>query len=130
MRSSWPNCHSRKAQLSANGITNISEFGTVKDETEFKALLAMSPYHQVRDGTPYPAVLFIHGLNDPRVDSWNSAKGAARFQQASTSGKPVLLRLDAQAGHGIGNTAQQGHAMRADEWAFMLWQMGRMALKP
>jgi prolyl oligopeptidase len=119
-----------RAELSANGITNISEFGTVKDETEFKALLAMSPYHQVRDGTPYPAVLFIHGLNDPRVDAWNSAKGAARFQQASTSGKPVLLRLDAQAGHGIGSTAQQGHAMRADEWAFMLWQMGRMGLTP
>ena len=119
-----------RAELSANGVTNISEFGTVKDETEFKALLAMSPYHQVRDGTAYPAVLFIHGLNDPRVDSWNSAKGAARFQQASTSGKPVLLRLDAQAGHGIGSTAQQGHAMRADEWAFMLWQMGRLALRP
>jgi prolyl oligopeptidase len=119
-----------RAEVSANGATNTSEFGTVKIESEFKALLAMSPYHQIRDGTAYPAVLLVHGLNDPRVDVWHSAKAAARLQQASTSGKPVLLRLDAQAGHGIGSTAQQAHAMRADEWAFMLWQMGRLGLKP
>jgi prolyl oligopeptidase len=119
-----------RAELSANGATNTSEFGTVKVESEFKALLEMSTYHQIRDGTAYPAVLLVHGLNDPRVDVWHSAKAAARLQQASTSGKPVLLRLDAQAGHGIGSTAQQAHAMLADEWAFLLWQMGKLGLKP
>ena len=119
-----------RAEVSANGATNTSEFGTVKVEAEFKALLEMSTYHQIRDDTAYPALLFVHGLNDPRVDVWHSAKAVARFQQASSSGKPVLLRLDAQAGHGIGSTAQQGHALLADEWAFLLWQFGRLPLKP
>ena len=118
-----------RAERSANGITNISEFGTVANEAEFHALLDMSTYHHIEDGIAYPAALFIHGLNDPRVDAWHSAKAAARLQQASSSGKPVLLRLDEQAGHGIGSTAEQAHAMRADEWAFMLWQFGILKLK-
>lgn len=113
-----------RGELSANGITNISEFGTVQDPSEFQALLAMSPYHQVRDGVAYPGVLLIHGLNDPRVEVWNSAKMAARLQAASSSGKPVLLRLDAQAGHGIGSTATQVDLQLADLFSFLLWQFG------
>lgn len=114
-----------RAEESANGITNISEFGSYKNPQEFAALLDMSTYHQVRDGVAYPAMMFIHGLNDPRVDVWHSAKGAARFAAASTSGKPVLLRLDAQAGHGVGSTATQRQQVRADIYAFLLWQMGK-----
>jgi prolyl oligopeptidase len=110
-----------RSEESANGITNISEFGTVKDPAEFKALLEMSTYHQVKDGAAYPAVLLIHGINDPRVDVWQSAKAAARLQAASTSGKPVLLRLDGQAGHGVGSTAGQQSAKLADIYAFLLW---------
>jgi prolyl oligopeptidase len=112
-----------RAEESANGITNISEFGTVKDPAEFKGLLEMSTYHQIKDGVAYPAVLLIHGMNDPRVDVWQSGKAAARLQAASTSGKPVLLRLDGQAGHGIGSTAQQQTSKLADIYAFLLWQM-------
>jgi len=111
-----------RAEESANGITNISEFGTVKDPVEFKALLEMSTYHQIKNGVAYPAVLLIHGMNDPRVDVWQSGKAAARLQAASTSGKPVLLRLDGQAGHGIGSTAQQQTSKLADIYAFLLWQ--------
>ena len=111
-----------RSEESANGITNISEFGTVKDPEEFKALLDMSTYHQIKDGVPYPAVLLIHGLNDPRVDVWQSGKAAARLQAASSSGKPVLLRLDGQAGHGVGSTMQQQVSKLADVYAFMLWQ--------
>ncbi|MDB5872330.1 MAG: Prolyl oligopeptidase, partial [Ramlibacter sp.] len=92
-----------RAEESANGITNISEFGSYKNPLEFPALLAMSTYHQIQDGTPYPAVMAVHGLNDPRVDVWQSAKVVARLQAASSSGKPVLLRIDAQAGHGMGS---------------------------
>jgi prolyl oligopeptidase len=114
-----------RAEDSANGITNISEFGSWRNPQEFPALLAMSTYHQVQDGTPYPAVLVVHGLNDPRVDVWHSAKVVARLQAASTSGKPVLLRLDAQAGHGVGSTATQRDALAADMYSFLLWQMGR-----
>ena len=119
-----------RAEESANGITNISEFGSAKNADEFPALLDMSTYHQIKDGTAYPAVVFIHGLNDPRVDVWHSAKAAARFQAASTSGKPILMRLDQQAGHGVGSTAQQGFSKQADIYAFLLWQFGKVALKP
>ena len=79
--------------------------------------------------TAYPAVLLVHGVNDPRVDVWHSAKAAARLQAASTSGKPVLLRLDMQAGHGIGSTVTQRTAMAADIYGFLLWQMGKTTLK-
>lgn len=119
-----------RAEETANGITNISEFGTVKDPDGFRGLFAMSTYHQVRDGTAYPAVLFVHGMNDPRVDPWQSMKAAARLQAATTSGKPVLLRLDAHAGHGVGNTPAQARAVTADVQSFLLWQMGRRRLLP
>jgi prolyl oligopeptidase len=114
-----------RSEESANGITNISEFGSSKNPKEFPGLLEMSSYHHITDGTAYPAVLLIHGLNDPRVDVWHSAKAAARLQAASSSGKPVLLRLDAQAGHGMGSTATQRDAMYADIYSFLLWQMGK-----
>jgi prolyl oligopeptidase len=117
-----------RAEDSANGITNISEFGSSRNAKEFPALLEMSTYHQIRDGTAYPAVMAVHGMNDPRVDVWQSAKAVARFQAASTSGKPVLLRLDAQAGHGVGSTARQRYAMSADIYSFLLWQMGKRRL--
>ncbi|MGH8674582.1 MAG: prolyl oligopeptidase family serine peptidase, partial [Burkholderiales bacterium] len=75
-----------RAETTANGIPNIPEFGTVKKEDEFRALLAMSSYHHVKQGTPYPAVLLVHGVNDPRVDVWHSSKMAARLLAATTSG--------------------------------------------
>ncbi len=118
-----------RAEESANGITNISEFGSYKNPAEFPALLEMSTYHQVVDGTAYPAVMLVHGINDPRVDVWHSAKTAARLQAASNSGKPILLRLDLQAGHGMGSTATQRNAQAADIYAFLLWQMGKTSLK-
>ncbi|MEY2685903.1 MAG: hypothetical protein RL375_101 [Pseudomonadota bacterium] len=113
-----------RAEESANGITNISEFGSYKNPDDFAALLEMSTYHQIRDDVAYPAVLLIHGMNDPRVDVWHSAKAAARLQGATSSGKPVLLRLDAQAGHGVGSTARQGYDKLADIYSFLLWQFG------
>jgi prolyl oligopeptidase len=113
-----------RAEVTPNGVPNIPEFGTRTTEPGFRALLAMSTYHQIRDGTAYPAVLLTHGVNDPRVEVWHSSKTAARLLAASTSGKPVLLRLDWQAGHGIGDTRSQTLDARADVFAFLLWQMG------
>jgi prolyl oligopeptidase len=113
-----------RAEESANGITNISEFGSYKNADDFPAVLEMSTYHHITDGVAYPAVLLIHGMNDPRVDVWHSAKAAARLQAATSSGKPVLLRLDAQAGHGMGSTARQGYDKLADIYSFLLWQFG------
>jgi prolyl oligopeptidase len=119
-----------RSEESANGITNMSEFGSTKIAAEFPALLDMSTYHSIKDGTAYPAILLVHGMNDPRVDVWESAKAAARLQAASNSGKPVLLRLDLQAGHGMGSTATQRYAMSADIYSFLLWQMGRAHIDP
>jgi prolyl oligopeptidase len=78
----------------------------------------------------YPGVLLVHGMNDPRVDVWHSAKAAARLQAASTSGRPVLLRLDEQAGHGVGSTAQQTYGKLADVYSFLLWQFGKLSVAP
>ena len=121
-----------RSEESANGITNISEFGSVKDPAEFKALLEMSTYHNVKDGQAYPGVMLVHGMNDPRVDVWQSGKAAARLQAAQAGlAKPgtTLLRLDAQAGHGMGSTHTQRQAMAADMQSFLLWQMGKLGLK-
>lgn len=98
-------------------------------EDEFRALLAMSSYHHVKEGTAYPAVLLVHGINDPRVDYWHSAKMAARLQAASTSGRPVLLDLDYHAGHGVGSTKAQRQQQLADSYAFLLWQLGHPAFQ-
>jgi prolyl oligopeptidase len=119
-----------RAEDTANGITNVSEFGTVKDAAAFQWLLALSTYHQIRNGVAYPAVMFVHGLNDPRVDAWHSAKTAARFQAASTSGRPILLRVDAHDGHGQGRTPAQGRSIAADQTSFLLWQLGKRKLAP
>ena len=119
-----------RMEFSENGVPNIPEFGSVKTEEGFKALYAMSSYHWVKDGTAYPAVLVNTGINDPRVDAWQAAKMAARLQAASTSGKPVLLRIDYDAGHGIGSTKKQAYEERADVLAFLFWQFGVKGFQP
>jgi prolyl oligopeptidase len=113
-----------RAEVTPNGIPNIPEFGTRANEAGFRALLEMSTLHQIKDGVKYPAVLLTHGVNDPRVEVWESTKAAARLMAASTSGRPVLLRLDYDAGHGVGSTKAQQQAERADIYAFLLWQLG------
>ncbi|HWK82319.1 MAG TPA: prolyl oligopeptidase family serine peptidase [Caldimonas sp.] len=113
-----------------NGVPNVPEFGSVKTEAGFKALLAMSTYAHIKPGIAYPAVLFTHGVNDPRVEVWNTTKTAARLMAATTSGKPVLMRLDYDAGHGIDNTKKQQLEERADMFAFLFWQMGVPGYQP
>ncbi|HEX8011191.1 MAG TPA: prolyl oligopeptidase family serine peptidase [Casimicrobiaceae bacterium] len=119
-----------RMEFSANGVPNIPEFGTVKDEDGFKGLLAMSSYHHVKDGVKYPAVLLTTGINDPRVDAWEAGKMAARLQAASASGKPVLLRIDYDAGHGFGSTKKSQYEERADTFAFLFWQLGVKGFQP
>jgi len=117
-------------EFASNGAANIPEFGTVKDEKEFRALLAMSTLHAIRDGTPYPGILLAHGVNDIRVPVSESLKAGARFQQATTSGRPVLLRLEYESGHGQGSTRAQSQERTADIWTFMLWQFGVPEYQP
>jgi len=119
-----------RAELSANGVANVPEFGTVKVEPEFRALLAMSSYHKIRDGVAYPGVLVAHGANDIRVDVWQSLKFASRLMRATTSGRPVLLRLEFDTGHGQGSSREQAQSRIADNWSFMLWQFGAPDFQP
>ena len=99
--------------------------GSFNTESGFKILYEMSPYHRIEDGTDYPAVLLETGMNDPLVDPWEMAKMTARLQRASSSGKPVLFRVDFAGGHGtLGATRTQANEQLADEWSFLLWQFG------
>ncbi len=120
-----------KCYLSVNTSSGfvlvIPEFGSVKNSLEFPALLEMSAYHHVKDGTKYPAVLLTTGWNDPVVDPWQPAKMAARLQVATTSGKPVLLRVDNTGHDSWGSTRSELRALRADQLAFMIWQAGAPA---
>jgi len=114
-----------RAELQINGPANIPEFGTVKNESDFRNLLAISAYHRIKDLTPYPAVLLTTGINDPRVDPWQMNKMTARLQSATSSKRPVLLRVDYDAGHGgIGATRSQHTALLTDQFSFLLWQLG------
>ncbi len=114
-----------RSEFTPNGPPNIPEFGTVKNETGFKALYAMDAYHHVVNGTQYPAVMLITGYNDPRVSSWELAKFTARLQQATTSGRPILLRVDYDAGHGfLAASRTQSEQLLTDEYSFLLWQCG------
>ena len=117
-------------ETTENGPPNIEEFGSTATPEGFKVLREMSPLHQVKDGVKYPAVLLTHGLNDRRVDAWMSGKMTARLQAATASGNPVLLLLDAEAGHGIGSKRSQIHDQLASRWAFVLWQAGEKDFQP
>ena len=122
-----------RAEFTPNGPPNIPEFGSVKTADGFKGLYAMSSLHHVKDGTAYPAVLLMHGVNDPRVEVWQSTKMAARLQAATatvTNAAPTLLRLDYDAGHGVGSTRSQRNSELADVYSFLLWQFGEPAFQP
>jgi prolyl oligopeptidase len=115
---------SLRAELTTNGGFNVTEYGTVRDAEQFKALYAYSPYHHVVDGVRYPSILLTTGANDPRVDPWHSRKFCARLQAASASGNPVLLRTSQSAGHGMGNSLDETVAERTDIYAFLIHELG------
>jgi prolyl oligopeptidase len=117
-------------ETTPNGVNNIPEFGNCETEAGFQALYAMDAFLHVCDGVNYPAMLITHGINDQNVEPWQSTKFAARVQAASASGKPVLLRMDYEAGHGIGSTKTQYLQERADIFAFMMWQFGIKGYQP
>ena len=119
-----------RLETMAVGPGNTREFGSVKTESGFAALRSMSTYEHVKDQGRYPGVLLVHGVNDPRVPVWTSAKTAARLQATTASSRPVLLRLDYQAGHGIGSSAIQRRLEFVDTLAFMLWQFGDPEFQP
>jgi prolyl oligopeptidase len=115
-----------RTELQPNGAFNVTEFGSVKDPEQFRALYAYSPYHNARDGAAYPAVLFTSGDNDGRVAPYDSRKMTARLQAASSSSNPVLLRTESAAGHGIGTALSTRIEEQTDVYAFLVDQL-RMA---
>jgi prolyl oligopeptidase len=103
---------------------DIDEWGPIEDAASFRAMYEMDSYHAIKDGTRYPPVLVISGFNDPRVATFHAAKFAARLQEATKGKSAVLLRMDFDAGPGMGSTRNQTDALVADIYSFTLWCAG------
>jgi prolyl oligopeptidase len=118
-----------RVEFSPNGPVNTPEFGTVQDPTEAQALYEMDGVQHVRPGVKYPAVLGVAGWNDPRVVPWQPGKFVAALQASSTSGRPVLLKVNYDDGH---FTEEKTVTFRnfAGQAAFMLWQTGHPEFQP
>jgi prolyl oligopeptidase len=112
-----------RVELAPNGEFNVTEFGTVKNPEQFKALYAYSPYHHVVDGTNYPSILMMTGANDGRVAPYHSRKMVARLDEANKSTNPILLRTSSSAGHGIGTALSERVKQQADIYAFLFAQL-------
>lgn len=113
-----------RVELDPNGSFNTTEFGTVKNPEQFKALYAYSPYHHVQKGTAYPAVLMLTGATDGRVNPMHSRKFAAALQAATSSNSPILLRTSKNSGHGIGSSLSERIAEQTDTLSFLFDQLG------
>lgn len=113
-----------RVELDPNGAFNVTEYGTVKDPEQFKALYAYSPYHHVKDGTAYPAIFFYTGEHDARVNPAHSRKMIARLQAATSSKRPILLATSSTSGHGIGTALSEQIAQEANIYAFLFDQLG------
>jgi prolyl oligopeptidase len=114
-----------RAEYQMNGPANIVEFGTTKDKLGFEQLFEMSAYHHVVRDKHYPAVMLTTGMGDPNVDVWQPAKMTAILQSVADPLRPVLLRIDPEAGHDqYSSTRAQIQSWRADQLAFLMWQLG------
>ncbi len=104
----------------------IPEYGSSDDPEQFKYLYAYSPYHHVKPGTHYPAVLFMTAESDTRVDPMHAIKMAALLQAQAANGqdRPILLRVDSKAGHGVGKPIAKLVDDAVDVWSFLFWQLG------
>ena len=101
----------------------VPEYGSSEDPRQFETLLAYSPYHHVRPGAKYPAVLFMTGDADTRVDPLHARKMAALLQAETGSGRPVLLKYDTQLGHTGARPISQSIEDLTDEFSFLLEQL-------
>lgn len=102
----------------------IPEYGSADNEDEFRWLQAYSPYHHVKDGVRYPAVLLATAESDTRVHPMHARKMTARLQAATVSDQPILLRLEMQAGHGAGKPVSKLVDELTDSWTFVFKELG------
>lgn len=109
---------------SANARQWSSDYGLAEDPTEFAALYAYSPVHNVQPGRCYPPTLVTTADRDDRVVPWHSYKFAAELQRVQTCAKPVLLRVETRAGHGAGKPLWMQIEDFADQWAFVAQALG------
>lgn len=112
------------AEFTPNGSVNIPEFGTVKDEDEFKGLMEMDSYLHLKKGVSYPATYITAGINDPRVIAWQPAKFAAKMMEDNASEHPILFHTDFEGGHGGGATLSHTLENVTRTYGFLLWQTG------
>ncbi len=118
-----------RLEFSPNGPVNTPEFGTVKDPVECQALFEMDGVQHVQQAVKYPAVMGVGGWNDPRVPVWQPGKFVAALQNASASGKPVLMKVNFDNGH---FTEEKIVTFKnfAGQVAFLLWQTGHQDFQP
>ena len=106
----------------------IPEYGSADDAQQFKWLYAYSPYHHVKPGTEYPAIMFMTGDTDTRVDPMHAKKMAALMQSEAKNGnskeRPILLRIETKAGHGQGKPVTKQIEESTDMYSFLFWQLG------
>jgi prolyl oligopeptidase len=105
----------------------IPEYGSADDPNQFEWLYAYSPYHHVRAGTEYPAILFVTADGDTRVDPMHAKKMTALMQAEASNGRtrerPILLRIDSKAGHGAGKPIAKQIDEGTDIYSFLFWQL-------
>jgi prolyl oligopeptidase len=106
----------------------IPEYGSAEDAKQFNFIFAYSPYQQVKAGREYPAVLFMTAESDTRVDPMHAKKMAALMQAAAANGqsreRPILLRIEPKAGHGVGKPITKQIEELTDVYSFLFWQLG------
>ena len=101
----------------------VSEYGSAENAEQFKWLYAYSPYHHVKAGVEYPAVLFMTADSDSRVDPMHALKMTAAMQGVGSK-RPVLLRVEGKAGHGVGTPVGKRIEELTDVYSFLCWQLG------
>jgi prolyl oligopeptidase len=116
-----------RAELDPNGMFNTTEYGSVRNSEQFRALYAYSPYHHVTDGIAYPAIFMATGETDGRVNPAHSRKMIARLQAATSSSRPIYLSINSHAGHGIGSSLSIRVNQASDVYAFLFDQLGMQA---
>ncbi len=106
----------------------IPEYGSADDPKQFDWLYAYSPYHHVKAGTEYPAIMFMTADTDTRVDPMHAKKMAALMQAEAANGqsheRPILLRIEPKAGHGAGKPIAKQIEEGTDVYSFLFWQLG------
>jgi prolyl oligopeptidase len=126
-----PIVNTLRFETTEGGPANTAEFGSTATPEGYAALRAMDPYSHVENHTPYPATLITVGVNDHRVPPWMGAEMAARLQAASSSGQPVMLRVDFEGGHHMLGVAKDDMASQfADTFAFALKAAGDPRFQP